>query len=370
MKTKRTRKILVALLIVASVLVVSQLLIMAASAFVESRSIGLGNAVDLSLYNANVSEADAEITRAKLTLKSGEFIYSIKFRAGNTLYEYEIAADDGEVLHVSTLPLDQAGTGSSGSAVTLEQAKQAALADAGLAEADVVFTETKADRDDGVAVYDISFYTQTGSGLCSYDYEILASNGAVAVAEASCRLNRIPDAAIGAGASLSQDDAQAAALADAGLTAGQVALLRTELEREDGAPVYEIEFRVTTETAVTEYDYEVLATDGTLLTRKTETRYLNAGLDGGDGSTGNTGSSGNAGGSGSTGGITMEDAKSIALQDAGLNAGQVYFKKVQLDRDDGRTVYEVEFLCNGYEYEYEIDSKTGSILERDREWDD
>ena len=66
----------------------------------------------------------------------------------------------------------------------------------------------------------------------------------------------------------------------------------------------------------------------------------------------------------------MEDAKSIALQDAGLNAGQVYFKKVQLDRDDGRTVYEVEFLCNGYEYEYEIDSKTGSILERDREWDD
>ena len=374
MKTvkKNRRKILIVLAVVVSVIVVSNLLVMAASAFVESRSIGLGNAIDLSLYNANVEEADAEITRAKLTLKGGTFLYSIKFRSGNTLYEYEIAADDGEVLNVSVLSLDQSQTGSTGT-VTLEQAKSAALADAMLSEADVVFTSAKLDRDDGAAVYDIEFTAQTATGTCYYEYEVLASTGAVAKRSTSQRLNQIPGSAIGSADRISQDEAKNAALTDAGLTSEQVTMIRAELDMENGAAIYEVEFSVSTETARTKYEYEILATDGTLLKREVESRMTSTGVAGGTdtGATDGTTTGGSTSdGAVSTGEITIDAAKEIALKDAGLTSSQVYFKKAKLDRDDGRTVYEVEFVCNGYEYEYEIDYATGAILERDVERDD
>ena len=366
MKTakKNRRKILIVLAVVVSVIVVSNLLVMAASAFVESRSIGLGNAIDLSLYNANVEEADAEITRAKLTLKGGTFLYNIKFRSGNTLYEYEIAADDGEVLNVSVLSLDQGQTGDTGS-VTLEQAKSAALADAMLSETDVVFTSAKLDRDDGAAVYDIEFTAQTATGTCYYEYEILASTGAVAKRSTSQRLNQIPGSAIGSTDRISQDEAKNAALTDAGLTSEQVTMIRAELDMDSGAAVYEVEFSVSTETALTKYEYESLATDGTLLTREVESRMTSTGA-----TDGTTTGGGTSDGSVSTGEITIDAAKEIALKDAGLTSSQVYFKKAKLDRDDGRMVYDVEFICNGYEYEYEIDRATGAILERDVERDD
>lgn len=376
MKTekKNRRKIFIVLAVIVSVIVVSNLLVMAASAFVESRSIGLGNAIDLSLYNANVEEADAEITRAKLTLKDGTFIYSIRFRSGNTVYEYEIAADDGEVLHVSVTAPDQSQTGNTGT-VTLEQAKNAALADAMLTEADAVFTETKLEHDNGIAVYDVKFYVQTAAGTCYYEYEILASTGAVSKCSTSQRLNRIPSAAIGSSDRISASEAQNAALTDAGLTADQVTMLRTDTDTEDGAVIYEVEFRFITDTKLTKYEYEILATDGTLLTREVESRILTGGTAGGTATDGDTASGGTLPDGGESGGtdggeLTIDGAKEIALKDAGLSSSQVYFKKAKIDRDDGRTVYELEFICNGYEYEYEIDLATGAILERDMERDD
>ena len=33
-------------------------------------------------------------------------------------------------------------------------------------------------------------------------------------------------------------------------------------------------------------------------------------------------------------------------------------------------VYEIEFYKDGMEYEYEIDAKTGDIIEYNSEWDD
>ena len=41
------------------------------------------------------------------------------------------------------------------------------------------------------------------------------------------------------------------------------------------------------------------------------------------------------------------------------------FYRVEQDRDDGRSVYEVEFTAGGTEYDYEIDSGTGEILSYD-----
>ncbi len=60
-------------------------------------------------------------------------------------------------------------------------------------------------------------------------------------------------------------------------------------------------------------------------------------------------------------------AKQIALSHAGVSTDQAYFTKVKLDRDDGRWVYEIEFICGNVEYEYDINAQTGAIIEYDRD---
>lgn len=59
-------------------------------------------------------------------------------------------------------------------------------------------------------------------------------------------------------------------------------------------------------------------------------------------------------------------AKAIALEHAKNQieiTGNVQYTKAKLDRDDGQVSYEVEFLYNGYEFDYEIEAKTGRILD-------
>ena len=75
----------------------------------------------------------------------------------------------------------------------------------------------------------------------------------------------------------------------------------------------------------------------------------------------------NQSGTGSTtASITAERAKEIALNHAGLTASQVTFARADLDRDDGRLVYDVEFYTSDYkEYDYEIDASTGAVLSYD-----
>ena len=67
-----------------------------------------------------------------------------------------------------------------------------------------------------------------------------------------------------------------------------------------------------------------------------------------------------------TGLISAETAKSKALAHAGLSSSQVTFIRAQLEWDDGRQVYDVEFYTPSYtEYDYEIDAKTGAIISFD-----
>ena len=43
---------------------------------------------------------------------------------------------------------------------------------------------------------------------------------------------------------------------------------------------------------------------------------------------------------------------------------------IELDEEDGKLVYEVEFKAGGTEYDYEIDAATGTILQQEAERDD
>lgn len=132
-----------------------------------------------------------------------------------------------------------------------EQAKQIALSKAGVAAGDAVFTKIKQDRDDGRMLYEMEFYTAS----TTYDCEVDASTGTVVKLEQETRQGG------GATPTVSVAQAQQTALSHAGLSAGQVTELKTELEEENGRAYYEVEFKQ----GSTEYQYEIDASTGAVL---------------------------------------------------------------------------------------------------------
>ena len=73
----------------------------------------------------------------------------------------------------------------------------------------------------------------------------------------------------------------------------------------------------------------------------------------------------------SGGTLTKDEALAKALEHANLRRDQVdYIKKVELDYEHGRKVYEVRFYKGGYEYEYDIDAESGKVLKFEKDLDD
>lgn len=60
--------------------------------------------------------------------------------------------------------------------------------------------------------------------------------------------------------------------------------------------------------------------------------------------------------------IGAEEAFTIACDDAGVAAGDIYEKEVEFDSEKGIMVYEVEFKTGNGEYEYDINARTGEVL--------
>ena len=72
----------------------------------------------------------------------------------------------------------------------------------------------------------------------------------------------------------------------------------------------------------------------------------------------------------SGGTLTRDEALAKALEHAKLRKDQVDFvKKVELDYEHGRKVYEVKFYQGGFEYEFDIDAETGNVLKFEKDWD-
>lgn len=148
---------------------------------------------------------------------------------------------------------------------------------------------------------------------------------------------------------ISAETAKAKALAHAGLTASQVTFIQSKLDWDDGRRVYDVEFYTKD---YREYDYEIDAYTGAVLSYDSDAENW-------------TRPSGGTGSTDSGSYIGEAKAQSIALSAAGLTASQVSRLRCQLERDDGRWEYQVEFRSGSMEYEYEIDALTGSILSRD-----
>ena len=60
--------------------------------------------------------------------------------------------------------------------------------------------------------------------------------------------------------------------------------------------------------------------------------------------------------------ITLEKAQEIALAQANVNAADVVFDDKEFDHDDGTPIFELEFMANGNEYEYDIHAVTGKVV--------
>ena len=176
---------------------------------------------------------------------------------------------------------------------------------------------------------------------------------------------------------LDQQEAAEFAFMDADVKADEVTNLRTHLEKDDGVYVYDIEFYV----GNIEYEYEIRAEDGVVLEKDKEDKSRNVKTDSAADSDGwapsedtAADSDGRASSEDSSASsaadnkyISVDRAKQIALQDAGLEEEEVIFTAAKFEDDDGRKEYDIEFYCGSLEYEYEIDAMTGRILDSDVE---
>lgn len=68
--------------------------------------------------------------------------------------------------------------------------------------------------------------------------------------------------------------------------------------------------------------------------------------------------------------IGDEAAKETAFRHAGIAAAEAVNVKCEMDWENGIMVYEVDFDAAGFEYEYEINAKTGEIVKSHKEADD
>lgn len=350
----------------------------AAGTMAQNSSIGEEQAKNVAFSAAGVDPTTAKEVQVEFDYEEGQFVYEVDFLADGTEYEYLINASNGTVVKKDIEVAESSDKNTNATAqITLQEAKEIALRDAKLNNDAVTFTTAKLDTEDNGLIYEIEFFAQN----VEYDYEINANDGTIyskdkelidekeqksstSKAQESTKLDTkentssakpsdtksdsnsakpVTNKQEALANQITLDTAKVKALADANVSASSVTYTKAKLDYDDGIAVYEIEFYTSTH----EYEYEINATTGAVHDKSVEALEKN------------TGSSSNY--------IGINKAKSIAVDHAGLTISSVTFSKAKLDTDDGKTLYEIEFVKDGMEYEYEVDANSGRILEYDRE---
>lgn len=293
--------------------------------------------------------------------------YEVELYTASGEFDYNVDAWTGQVLkgpaNVSSITGTTTPSGISGG-ISADKAKSIALADAGVSESSALGLRVKQDWDDGMAIYEVEFRCNGAE----YEYDIRSSDGAILKSERDDDNDYYYTTAPSASGSLvGEAAAQSAALTHAGVKESDTSYLSCHLEYDDGrVECYEVEFQA----GSTQYEYEIGPYDGAVWKAERETRAAVPASGTTTGTSGTTTDSTSGTTSGSSSLISAEAAKSAALAHAGVNASNVYEFKCELDRDDGVTLYEVEFKSGGMEYEYEIDATTGAVLKAEQDWDD
>ena len=237
--------------------------------------------------------------------------YLLVFADVKTQWTYRINAISGDILEKKEENIGEADL------ISLEKAKSIALKDAGLVEnaEKIVFTKEELIRNQGKPYYLLEFYT----GKYQYHYEIDAKTGEIIYGR---RYILLADAK-----RIAVDDAECS---------DKVTFLEEELV--DGGiktPYYLLVFADTN----TQWTYRINAISGAVIGKHID----------------------DIGGANF---IPLEEAKKIALKDAKLDeyAQKIVFTKAELNRNQGRPCYLLEFYTGENQYYYEIDAKTGEII--------
>ena len=217
--------------------------------------------------------------------------------------------------------------------ISVDEAKTTAVTHHNLSLEQVTFTKAELNNDD---VYTINF--MTNDERCYYLINALTNE--IVSFNVQPNLND----------RITEDKAKEIVLKHAGVKESDVTFSMFETDYENGIYVYEIEFF----TSDKKYDYEVKAETGEIISYSCDDKEEYYTLE--DNSNVKP-----------TTKITKAEAKEIALKHAKVSSSKISHYKIELDYDDGKAVYEIEFKVGKTEYEYEINATTGKIIKYDIE---
>ena len=249
----------------------------------------------------------------------GSYIY---FESGENIICYlfttrDIAQIDGFCDMVNSASADTSSVSIS-KFISLEEAKKIALKDAGLDEATqkIVFTREELSRNSGKPCYILEFYTAKKQ----YSYKVDAKDGSIMEAYHFILLK----------------DAKKIALEDAGVNVKVVFTTEELVAGGIKTPYYRFVFADTK----TQWTYRIDAVLGTVLEKQQKEIVT-------------------------TDFISLEEAKEIALKDAGLNEAtqKIVFTREEQNRNSGKPCYILEFYTAKKQYSYKVDAKNGNIME-------
>lgn len=291
MKNKKKLAIIISAVVLA-VAVISTGTFAFALNVAKKNSIGIDRALSIAMNDAGAKEEDTVVTKAKLEMEKSIFVYDIEFTVnGIDEYEYTIKSSDGTIIdknyerdddklptkaETTTAQAPQPTTSGSnevensnnsgnGNEISLEEAKNIALKNAGVAQKDAAFTSAHKDYDDGITYYEIDFRTAT----VEYEYEIDLKGKIISAEKEKIRKEKPKVTTQSSSATakyIGVDSAKKIALKNSGLSQSSVVFTKAKLERDDAKHIYEIEFNSST----TEYEYEIDAVSGKIIDKSAE----------------------------------------------------------------------------------------------------
>lgn len=158
--------------------------------------------------------------------------------------------------------------------------------------------------------------------------------------------SQIPQTALSDSGEITEEEAVNIALEDAGVQESDITRLRVHRSQDDLVPEYEVEFYVGRE----EYDYDIALVGGKILSKDFDIENDHYPVE----SAQETET-----------GLTEEEAIGLVL--AKVPGATEQDVRIHRDRDDGRDIYEGSLVYEKMEYDFEIDTNTGTFIEWEKE---
>lgn len=131
-------------------------------------------AKEIALQDAGVKATAAQFEKAALEKDDGQSVYEVKFHTDEHAYEYTITAKDGHILDRDVDTWKQ-GPAADTSPISLQDAKNRMLKNAGLKERDGTFLKASLNKEDAQEIYELKFKTAQKT----YEYKLLAKDGTI-----------------------------------------------------------------------------------------------------------------------------------------------------------------------------------------------